>query len=151
MHIIYKPSINKKNQRTLFTLTLLLFASLTHAQECQAFKYQTPFTRCQISLDQCVSYPSMGQSTNSDIYYRFKNCQIEHCVTLGTGPDCHSYVTIELDEKDCYHSCCNSKDFVPQTCASSNVILQQKTEAANNVIAIGTSPLTQSSPPACCF
>ena len=96
MHILFTTSVNK-NSQVLFPLTLLLLVSSIYAQECQAFNYHSGFTRCQISLDQCRSPPESPGAVRGQPYFNFKKCQIDHCVTLGAGPECRSFVTIELE------------------------------------------------------
>ena len=99
MQIIFRQAINKNSLTSLAVFALLLTTLAVNAQECQPFSYQTTFTRCKISLDQCIPTPQAHSSHNGQSYFIFKSCHLQKCVRLGAGPDCHSFITMQLEEK----------------------------------------------------
>lgn len=94
MSIIFRTAINKNFQLYLFYTTIILFLVQVDTRECQPFHFKTQYTRCTISLNQCTTFGSTNQHNGDPTFYEFKSCQLEKCVTLGAGPDCHSYITM---------------------------------------------------------
>ncbi len=105
MQIIFTVGINKGHQLPWTPVLLLLLIITTQSQNCEPFSLQTSFTRCLIKLDLCSGDPSIVP-VSSPHYYRFQSCQITHCITMGADSQCKNSVSIQLEEQECYKSCC---------------------------------------------
>ena len=76
MSFIFRATINKTQQLLSSFALLFLLVAIANGQECQPFHFQTQFTRCQITLDQCTSFGTANQGSGDPTYYQFKSCTL---------------------------------------------------------------------------
>ena len=74
MLIIFRQLFYQTSRPTLALTIIILALHIAKAQECQPFNFQTDYTKCKLTLNQCIPTPQSHLSHNGQPYFQFKNC-----------------------------------------------------------------------------